>query len=157
MTAEIDTTAEPSARASAPMALRSGGSLRPRLLRIAFVVAVLAVASPFLARLPREQALRFEIPPHLRSPDARLQRLEVSWVRVGDEGATGGFTDSFVAGAPPSVRHVLTVPNGELTLDVTLSGVLGGQNAPRPFRDHLARRVSLEGDEIRISLEGSPQ
>jgi hypothetical protein len=131
-------------RAALPTALWRSG-------RVLLAVGVVAAASPFADRLPRDQAIRFELTAAQRQ---NASRIAVTWTKRGEAEPSGGFTMSLPAGAPPSIRHELSTPNGDYSVDVDVEVGTGGSAAAR---SELHRNVTLTGGEVRVLLENTQQ
>jgi hypothetical protein len=118
--------------------------------RVLLAVGVVLALSPLSERLPREQALRLELPPSLRE---EAHRMAVTWTRQGDVEPAGGFTVTLPPHSPASVRHELSVPNGAYQLDIEVEGgdVQAGAHT------ELRRNVTLTGGEVRVLLENTEQ
>jgi len=136
--------------------------------RLILLVGLGLASLPVLARVPREQTLVF------RLNDRSVTRLEASFTPVGETAPLGAVTLRFPDRAPRSVRHQVTLPNGDYTIAVELestehSGAELAPPAPRASgrgasdsepstgsestrETSSVRRVSLQGGETVIPL-----
>ena len=122
---------------------------RSRLSRGALIVGTAVVVAYLAPRWPRQQELIFDLG-HLRGS---VQRLEASYRRVDDAELAGGFTLDLPDRPPPTIRHALSLPNGEYLVMVSL-GLAGGATGTQTSSTH---RVTLTGQETTLLLEnGSP-
>ncbi|MFI5306801.1 MAG: hypothetical protein ACHQ53_05590 [Polyangiales bacterium] len=89
---------------------------RRRLARLCLVLGVFVVARSLLPRWPRQTDLAFELGPD----HAEIVALRIVYLDHGE--ALRGVSFDFPAGAPPTVRHRLSLPPGELELQAELRG-----------------------------------
>ena len=124
-TTELTATAEPAPAAPAPSA--PSRSRRSRLARFGFLAAGLAAAVFILPRLPHDHAVTY------RLDDASVRSIDVSWSRVGDDGAQSGepvrgASYRFEAGrAPRSIDASVKLPNGRYQVSVRIADDQGSR------------------------------
>jgi hypothetical protein len=156
-----------------------GASLTPERRRLigslALVVGLVLASLPVLSHVPREQTLVF------RLEDRSVTRLDASFTQAGEPTPLGAVTLRFPDRAPRSVRHQVSLPNGEYVIAVEVeSAERPGKElsepaspaegrrphigrAPRPDGElssgsqsaretSFVRRVSLQGGETVIAL-----
>ena len=109
------------------------------------MLGLIALAAWLVPHWPREQRLAFR----LGSSHENVTRLEASWARHGDAQIAGGITLSFPDPPPETVRHTLSLPNGEYMVTVELTRK--GSGATRT-QTTWARRVTLGGKETTLPL-----
>ena len=119
--------------------------MRTWLARGVLLLGLIALAAWLVPRWPREQQLVFR----LGSSHESITRLEASWVRQGDEEIKGGITLNFPDPPPETVRHTLSLPNGEYTVTVELTRKGSGDTRTKTT---WARRVTLGGKETVLPL-----
>ncbi len=125
--------------------MKRPAEMRTWLGRAVLVIGLIALATWLGPHWPREQQLVFRLGP---SHD-NVTRLEASWVRQGDEEVQGGFTMNFPDPPPETVRHTLSLPNGEYTVTVELTRKRSGDTRTKTT---WARRVTLGGKETTLPL-----
>lgn len=135
---------------------RHGYDWKRHLPRLVLLAGLAAVAISLAPSIPRHQTLVFHLGEGLRP----VRRLEATWTRYNQDTPSGGVRLTFPEGAPASVRHRISVPNGEYVLTIVVERVtpettsrgratLAGK---RTIRIRYVRRVDLEGGETIIPL-----
>ena len=131
--------------------------MRHRIARGVLILGVVALLLYLGPRWPREQTLLFRLGPS----GAAVTRLEASWVKEGNAELAGGMTLDFPDAAPDTVRHTVSLPNGEYTVTVELTRQASpdGSNVgsdDRRTKTKWTRRVILGGKETSLPLGDPP-
>lgn len=112
------------------------------------LVGGVALAASWLAQyLPRDQELVFRIP-----DPSSIRRLDLSLTRDGEKAPENGVTLNFPSAPPSSIRHRTSLPNGRYQIAISVRRQL----PDGPEETSWVRRVSLDGGETLVVLEGSP-
>lgn len=111
-----------------------------RGLLLGAVVAVVALLWP---AIPREQVLWLRV-------GAGARRVELSLTQEGERIPRSTVGLVFPEGSTEKVRHVVSAPNGRYLVEVTVERGSSGA----PSETSYLRRVTLEGSEIVLLLEG---
>ncbi len=96
-----------------------------------------------LPEVPRTQPLVFD----LSGPD-RLDSVAVQLTRQGQEEPSRGFSLP-VKGSRRKMRHSVDLPHGQYTLQARLTDKKGRET-------QVSRRVTLDGNEVRVKIALSP-
>ncbi len=105
--------------------------------------STLALLAPVV---PREQEVVFQLGDH------DVKRIAASFTPDGEREASTGVTLSFDCGAPPRVRHKLSLPNGRyvVAVEVERRGDDGSKT------ESYVRRVDLRGEETIVAVQDAP-
>lgn len=125
---------------------------RGTLARASLVGGVGLALVTLLPAVPRRQTLVVEMRARLHP----VRRIDIAWTPEGDVRASGGVTLRFPGAAPEVLRQTVSLPNGNYLLDIAVERE--AMAAPGPGRkttQTYQRRVTLQGDETRLSLKES--
>lgn len=125
-------------------------ALRPWAGRATLLGGTLGFIVLVSPKVPREQELAF------RLGQSSAEELMVSWTPDAEIEPQGGFSLNLGARGPATVRHIVSLPNGQYRFDIAVTrAYTAAAAAPltSPQRTtHYVRRVTLDGDPTTIHL-----